>query len=335
MQPAERKVNVDIPALTASIYDSGKMLSQLNRRFYRQGMEYAFDSVEVRAAQGEGYVSVYRLPHTWVTANSWVMAFSHWKNQQDEALEGSGEFSRRARYNDFKIYYNKWDAGKGGVPDQPANGYTRVEVPNNFPSYADVFAVDNTATIEWDYSELGFAETEDASSLSVASMYMIGDNYGTDGVGLIHNYALARARPQAPDPNTVDQENMTPWSDRSIYRRMEQADNLVSDLVLDRAADENEVPPYFLGVNSQFEWYPYGAMSTIAGHTGLEYGVKVDDLIVRSGTSAFTSDATGPFSAYCGLLCLVNNVDATVSVHVTHTLGSYGGVAARPMQEVN
>jgi hypothetical protein len=155
---------------------------------------------------------------------------------------------------------------------------------------------------------------------------MNGDDVGTRK-GLIHNYALSRARPQVFDPNQV-----SPAEDGGLYQDMvDVGDNL--EEVGTNVSTNNFVPPYLLadaisGVVGG-EFYPGGKNVAVAGST-----IR-DILTVRSGTGAFNSDSTGTFTALCGLIKLINNTDANLTIRVTWASGPYKGVLARPMQDVN
>ena len=106
LKPIERTFHFDIPTGTSYV-DSGFVLAFMNRQMMKQGMEYVIESIELFGASGtDASVIVQSLSKNWVSSNSWVKGFSHWKEQQDEFLREAGQESRKAAYNDFKIYYD-------------------------------------------------------------------------------------------------------------------------------------------------------------------------------------------------------------------------------------
>ncbi len=92
--------------------DLSQCASILNRRFYRQGLEWVVTGFELKntgTTIPDGNlnlpnVTISKLQSTWVTANAWEKAFHHWKRQQDEALDDGGLESATARWRDFKIH---------------------------------------------------------------------------------------------------------------------------------------------------------------------------------------------------------------------------------------
>jgi len=109
LQPAVMKLNFAVPHGTQTSYLSiSHCVSRLNRRFYRQGLNWAIANVKITqlpaSAVGSGSTCyVNSLPHTWSTANAWMKSFSLWKRQQDEAMALTSSQETVARYRDFKI----------------------------------------------------------------------------------------------------------------------------------------------------------------------------------------------------------------------------------------
>ena len=86
-----------------SYVDLSQVASLVNRRFYRQGINWAVSGFKVTSLQ-PGTVSCYKLPNTWVTSNAWEKAFRSWNKQQMEDVEESGSESAVARFRDFKVF---------------------------------------------------------------------------------------------------------------------------------------------------------------------------------------------------------------------------------------
>jgi len=203
--------------------------SIVNRRAYRQGMNVAVGGFTViGGGTGTGFITINRLPETWVMTNAWEKAFRHWQKQQKEALEGSE--SVKGRFNDFKVYFDQahYDArsrptgsnllplGTAGIayPLQPDWDYSRIVVPNSPASGTN-----------WE-----------------PFMQMIGGqpiDTNPTSLGLIKAYANSRSVPQSPDPDVpadvVD--------DNNVFRRMFDLGDNNQD-VLDLAVFNNRQLPY-------------------------------------------------------------------------------------------
>ena len=91
-----------IPGGTGSFTaDLSQMASLINRRFYRQGINWAVAGIKI-LTNGEGSVTVKKLPNTWVMSNAWEKSFRAWQRMNNEALSESE--SVKPRFLDFKIY---------------------------------------------------------------------------------------------------------------------------------------------------------------------------------------------------------------------------------------
>ena len=87
--------------------DLSQCASILNRRFYRQGINWAvagfrfFKSTPTET--GAVGVSISKLPSTWSMSNGWEKVFRAWQRQQNEVLDDGTQESVKARYNHVKI----------------------------------------------------------------------------------------------------------------------------------------------------------------------------------------------------------------------------------------
>ena len=112
IQPAVQTMTFIITSKDAgketNYIDLSQCASILNRRFYRQGINWAVSSFKILSGSGvTGQVSIQKMPNTWIVSNSWEKAFRAWKRQQDEVMEDGTQESTVARFNDFKIFLNK------------------------------------------------------------------------------------------------------------------------------------------------------------------------------------------------------------------------------------
>ena len=87
--------------------DLSQCASIMNRRFYRQGINWAVSGFKILSSSGSsGQISINKLPNTWIVSNSWEKGFRAWQRQQREVIEDGTQESTMAKFNDFKIFMN-------------------------------------------------------------------------------------------------------------------------------------------------------------------------------------------------------------------------------------
>ena len=83
--------------------DLSQVASLMNRRFYRQGINWAVAGIKVINQSGYlGSIIVSKLPNTWVMSNSWEKGFRAWQKMNNAALAEAE--SVRPKFLDFKIF---------------------------------------------------------------------------------------------------------------------------------------------------------------------------------------------------------------------------------------
>ena len=94
------------PGKQISTVDLSQCASLLNRRFYRQGINWAVAGFKVvnTTQQIGASITVTKLPNTWVMANAWEKSMRAWTKMNREALTETE--SVRPKFLDFKIYAN-------------------------------------------------------------------------------------------------------------------------------------------------------------------------------------------------------------------------------------
>ena len=113
IEPAHMRFQIALETLTnanpvATQYlDLSQIASILNRRFYRQGLNWAVGSIKHMAQTSDGSgvsggVNIQKVPETWVMKNTWVKGFNAWQKMNREALAESQ--SVKPKFLDFKIY---------------------------------------------------------------------------------------------------------------------------------------------------------------------------------------------------------------------------------------
>ena len=256
--------------------DLSQIASLINRRFYRQGINWAVAGIKV-LTQANGYVTVSKLPNTWVLSNSWEKGMRSWSRMNRNALEESP--SVRPKFLDFKIYADDihHTAGYGA---------------NLLP-----FSTLGVATPgEWEPSKYIVPKTDGTSGINNFEAVAVGASFpgagasGLNAVSLIEGYAASRGLPNITDPNVpddaADANGPTPenWMAALFNEGTDQDDAVLTDMVF-----ENNKAPYPFendGVHID-TMYPGGANqlsglqfhdqsaitpSTIGGHTFLKGG---------------------------------------------------------------
>lgn len=254
--------------------------SRLNRRFYRQGLNWAVKNVSVTTLAptnptlgSVAYVNT--IPHTWTSANSWMKSYSLWKKQQDEALASTESVHTAARFRDFKISME--DGHTVGTDLSPVNmGPGRVVGP--FPTHV-VTSGPVLASAEWEASQIVIPNDGAPGVTNEYQVHMVGPDTGTSK-GIIQGYADSRDRPHSPDPDA-------PVISLSWMQEMfDVGDD--SQQVTDNAQFHNNELPY------DQDNYPGGDTNLVQLET---QGFQLNQSSI--GRNTFN---TGPFTAPCGLI---------------------------------
>ena len=253
LEPAVQTLAFTLP-LGNSTIDLSQCASLVNRRFYRQGINWVVSGFRVyktgtAPATGTG-VGIYKLPNTWIMANAWEKSFRHWQDLNKRAVE-AGE-SLTGRFTDFKVFMDAThhSAGKG----------------------ANLIPIDSAGneaeTGEWEYSKIILPNNTNPGGVNNFEIIAVGASYPGGGdsnlnaVSMIEGYASSRALPNIKDPNTpgdaADINGATPanWLGAIDNEGTSQIDQVVTDLTT-----ENNLAPYPFeddGTNTD-TMYPGGA----------------------------------------------------------------------------
>ena len=308
----------------AAVYshiDLSQVASLVNRRFYRQGINWAVAGFKIFTPTGyAGTVAVSKLPNTWTMSNSWEKGFRAWQRMNNKALEEAE--SVRPKFLDFKVFAN-------------SRHHTAGVASNLLP-----FSSDGTYAVgEWEMSK--FVVPNTASTTGVASNFEViatGASYPGGGastlnaVSLIEGYAASRALPDILDPNTpddaADADGATPENFLSALfnEGTQQDDQVISDMIA-----ENNIAPYPFendGVNTD-TMYPGGANQLA--------GLQIHDVETVSPTTigATTRFKGGNFP--CGLIKVSATSWAqpsTVTLLIDLIPGEHRGYLCEPMTEM-
>ena len=119
--------------------DLSQIASLVNRRFYRQGINWAVSGFKFKSGTTVGTgtapttLLMAKLPSTWIMSNAWNSSFRTWQRMNNEAMEESE--SIRPRFLDFKIYANAAHHQAGfGANLLPVSAMNTVATPGEWES---------------------------------------------------------------------------------------------------------------------------------------------------------------------------------------------------------
>jgi len=320
---------------TTKFLDISQIACLLNRRFYRQGvnwavsgMKFAFNRTAV-GGQPLGTVTVSKLPDTWVMSNAWEKSFRVWQRMNNDALEEAE--SVRPRFLDYKIYADS---------AHHIAGFDANLLPV-------AFASPQATPGEWESSKIVIPQANGAFEGTVASSEFIavGGSWpgpspatGKDAVSLIEGYASSRALPNIADPNLPDDLDDTSGTNPENWMSAVFNDGTQQDqFVLDDMQQENNIAPYPFendGANPD-TMYPNGANQL--------NGLQIHDFDQVTGTSigGMTRIKGGMFP--CGLVRFdisnqtqlpAEDGDFYVTLLLELVPGNHRGYLCEPMTEM-
>ena len=313
MEPAVMTTTFVSPTVGAgSIGTSFICLSQvaslINRRFYRQGINWAVGGMKILTAPNfGGQLKVSKVPTTWVAFQAYKAAFDAWNKQQMDAIEESGAESAVAAFRDFKIFADV---------EHVNAGYAANLLPHDGQVPPQPYAVG-----EWEPSQIVIPHSGGTPGQTVErTLHMVGINVnGTVSRGIIDGYADSRAFPQSPDPVSPDLSSTANWMARMFDDAQTYSD------VLDNATDRNDNLPY-----PQAD-YPGGALQAPT--------LEIHDLVAISATTIGGQSRVKGGQFPCGLIRLDWAPSATNPTEVGYTLqidlvpGTHRGYMCEKMLE--
>ena len=326
IQPAVLTLLYQLPAGAPGIshIDLSQSASLVNRRFYRQGINWAVAGFKVISPSGvTGSMSVSKLPNTWVMSNAWEKGFRAWNRMNKDAMDET--MSVRPKFLDFKVYAD-------------STHHTAGRAANLLPLSA--LAVPATVG-EWEMSKFVIPDTSLGATGGVQEREIIatGANYpgagasGLNAVSLIEGYAASRGLPDVLDPNTPDDANDSDGvSPENFLQALFNEGTQQSSDVLDVMITENNIAPYPFendGTNVD-TMYPGGANQL----SGQEYH---DSAYVTPTTIGGITHMKGS-NFPCGLVTISHNLTAPaeggVLIQIDLVPGEHRGYLCEPMTEM-
>jgi len=321
IEPAVTTLSFSVPVSGKSFIDISRAASAVNRRFYRQGLNWAVaDMTFTLTGSGSGTLTVSKIPQTWVAANAWQKTQAHWLSQQNEDLKEAGAESAIAAFRDFKIYLDTdmTTATTQTSYNTPVDG--DILLPHDGGSMIGGIVTTSLITEgEWDYSEIVVPNAGGVAGNTVEyTLHMLGDNnFGGNSRGIIDGYSNSRAYPQSPDPSSPFLHN-----NDNFFQQMVDVGADTSEII-QNATDKNDNLPY-----DQVH-YP-GGDSNFRGAEVVGYGFLNNGATTAAGQTRI-SGTNFP----CGLIRIDSSLDGGF-LNLTMRLvpGSHRGYLCEPMQDM-
>lgn len=284
--------------------DLSQVASIMNRRFYRQGINWAVSGIKILAVAFTGAVQVSKLPNTWVMSNAWEKGFRAWKRQQDEALDDGDQESVKAKFNDFKIFMDA---------NHASDGFASNLLPFD--------SIGNTATAgEWEASQIVIPNYGAVGTNYEPFITGVGDYVAGAGgsISLIKAYESSRSTPQSPDPAVPSAVTNTD----NVWRALFDVGDNNEDVLLNVVGKNNDLP--------------YVQDDYPGGDTQLP-GLQVHDyeFITATTVGGTTYMKGGNFP--CGLLkftCTNSGTTSNVVIQIDLVPGDHRGYLCEPMTEM-
>jgi hypothetical protein len=295
--PTVTRLSFEFDGGSTQFIDVGMSLSALNRKFYRAGLYYYINSVEIYNNE-TGVVDLHTLPDNWVTKNAWNRGFQLFQKMNsmvDSPVTNMG----RPKYHDFKVYFDNLHRQTGSTSPS-LHGINAAATP--------------IISDDWDYSQFVSADDDQDATADADEFYvhMLGPHSGSSAdwhsIGLIKSYGDTRQRPPLEQPDLDSSDIVAdPLLNVFDFSSEEQMNDIIQNL--DGANDQ---PPYDLDL---YVGETTNNMQHVA-RVGTEIGV---------GRVGRASGFCAPF----GLICVdPHGVSTPFRVVINLAQGTYHGVYA-------
>ena len=288
--------------------DLSQCASLVNRRFYRQGINWAVSSIKITSAV-TGSISCLKLPNTWVMSNAWEKGFRAWQKMNNDAL--SEAESVKPKFYDFKIYANS---------EHQTDGVSRNLLPRSGNGVAAVAG-------EWVPSRISIPSSAPGDgSVTEFDIIAVGDNTGA-AKSLIEGYAASRGLPNIADPNTPD--DALSYSENWMTGMFNEG-TVQDQTTLESLVDDNDIAPYpFENDGANFDtMYPGGANQLT--------GLQVHDIDKITGTTIGGMSRMKGGNFPCGLMNFqwAPETSGNILIQIDLVPGNHRGYLCEPMTDM-
>jgi hypothetical protein len=303
IQPSVLNLRYTVGEGITAYVDVSQSASIVNRRFYRQGINWvvAGFTVTSHSASG-GLITLAKLPNTWAVSNSWHKIYAAWQKQQHTALKDAGAESTVAKYRDFKIFANAAHQAAGFAANLIPKDLANAEFTKG----------------EWDATQIVIPN--DGGVVGVTAEYnlhMVGPDVAGVSFGMISNYAVSRSVPHSPDP--VDTFPASGMLSEMFNVGMEDVE------VVTNAIQHNDELPY-----DQIQ-YPGGPSNAPTLELVHEIFFSASTLTTSNFVTKKQFSGT---NLPCGLLEITNGVDTAIDVYLHLVPGPDRGYLTQKMQDM-
>lgn len=325
IQPAMQTFYIPTAAISAGApvtqyLDLSQVASLVNRRFYRQGINWAVAGIKVLNQQGYlGTITVSKLPNTWVMSNAWTKSFKTWQKMNNESLTETE--SVRPKFLDFKIYADA---------DHHSAGFGANLLP---------LALGGAYVAgEWESSKIHIPDTTTPGTVDARELIATGANFpgagasGLNAVSLIEGYAASRGLPNILDPNVPsDADSASGIAPQNWMAALFNEGTTQDTAVLDDMITENNIAPYPFetdGIHTD-TMYPGGANQGT--------GLQIHDVENISATTIGGTTRLKGGNFPCGLIRfdMVNTGETSnLILQIDLIPGNHRGYLCEPMTEM-
>jgi hypothetical protein len=225
--PTVTRLSFEFDGGATRYIDIAMALSAINRKFYRQGVYYHVNSVEIYNDE-TGVVDLHTIPDTWVTKNAHQRGFKLFQ-KMNSMVDDISSISR-PKYHDFKVYFNANHSTLGSVK------------PAMYSSNANYSEINSD---DWVYSVFTSADDDQDGQANADefTVHMIGGHSGSsndwNSIGLIRSYGESRNTIQFDSPEDANIVTTDPMMNIFDMSSEEQLNDIVDNL-----RDDNDAPPY-------------------------------------------------------------------------------------------
>ena len=299
--------NITAPGggVNQSYIDLSQCASIINRRFYRQGLNWAVAGFKITAAGGSGLVQVSKIHNTWVSSGAWEKTMRHWLKQQNDALEDSGTQSVVARFRDYKIF----------LDDQHV---TQFIAAGNDLNLTNLIPFPGQGTGDWEPSQIVIPNDGGVPGNTLEYYVKMYGGDDANAKDIVEGYIKSRSVPNSPEPETIGNADQSWLAEMTFVGDSE-------DTVILNAQFQNRDLPY------DQDLYP--------GSPGNNDAAILHDQSYLSTTTIGGTTRLKGGNFPCGLIKLTTiNLDPaeelTFTLQVDMVPGHHRGYLCEPMTEM-
>jgi len=323
IEPAVMTLAFQTPVATGSnsyTIDLSQAASLANRRFYRQGINWAVAGFKLfSSTDAPGTIAISKLPNTWVMSNAWEKGMRSWQRMNKEALMETE--SVRPKFLDFKVFADRTHALQGVAANLlPTDSLSVQYLPG-----------------EWEMSKFVIPNSANPGFSTEREIIAVGANYqgngasGFNSVSLVEGYAASRGLPNVLDPNTPDDAaDVDGAQPANFLQALFNEGTNQDEQILEDMISENNIAPYPFendGVNVD-TMYPGGANQAP--------NLQLHDRAFVTPTTIGSTNSLKGGNFPCGLIRFdfSNVASASYFIQIDLVPGNHRGYLCEPMTEM-